>query len=65
MERTQMLDSKPETKPLPLGDEREIERARLEAEKRRRRLARKAQQFDVSELPLFGDSHKQTDMFGR
>jgi hypothetical protein len=26
-------------------------------------LARKPQQFDVSELPLFGDGHLQRDLF--
>lgn len=31
----------------------------------RRQLARKPQDFDVSPLPLFGDAHKQLDLFGK
>lgn len=34
------------------------------AEREARRLARKAQDFDTSTLPLFGDGHRQTDLFG-
>lgn len=37
--------------------------AALKAEREARRLARKAQDFDTSTLPLFGDGHKQMDLF--
>lgn len=38
-------------------------RARIEAARAERRLRPKPQNFDNSELPLFGDGHKQIDLF--
>lgn len=40
-------------------------RAALRRVDERRRLARQQQEFDTSPLPLFGDAHKQLDLFGK
>jgi hypothetical protein len=41
----------------------EAAQAKLRLRVQTKRLARKPQQFDTSELPLFSDAHKQRDLF--